>query len=125
MNLRDKYTVNNIMWYAGNQPAQVLNDIDSLFSAPELQVHGIGPEYNLIGVSHELAYWSNLNASLEGLAMVVKLNTDRTNKIFMAVRDGLFSMAQAARQNYEATSRVLTSYERLAKDTEADKRAFR
>lgn len=123
MSIRDKYTVNNVMAYIdGGRGLELIGDVDAMVNGAGSQVHGIGPEYNLVSISHELAYWSNLSASLDGLAGVVKFHTERTQKHRMAVRDHLFLMAQACRGKYESTSRVLTSYERLAKDTEADKR---
>ncbi len=115
------YTVNNIMNLVDANPRQVISDINAAVNNPQFQVHGIGPQYNLAGISHELAYWASLNASLIGLWGVLKFTTDRTQKARMAIRDYIYEMAQASRFNYEATSRVLKSYELLNEETKMEK----
>ncbi|SRR6266704_1010623 len=116
------YTVNNIIDWIINNPKQVIVDINMAVNCPQIPVHGLGPTYNLVGVSEELAYWSSLNAFLIGLWGVVKFSTERTQKDRMAIRDFIYEMAQASRHNYEATSRVLRSYEILTEETRMEKR---
>ena len=121
MKLKTLYSVNNIMAWIDRQPHKVIEDIDAALNNPEYDPHGIGPSYNLRGVSDELAYWTALNAFLIGLWGRVKYDTERTEKGRMAMRDFLEAAAQAARHNYESTSRVLTSYEILSKESQMNR----
>jgi hypothetical protein len=115
--IKAQYHVNNIMSWVDLQPLRVIEDINAALNDPETNVHGIGPAYNLQGVSHELAYWSELNAFLIGLWGRIKHDTERTEKSRMAVRDFIYEAASAARLNWQATSRVQSSYELIAEDT--------
>ena len=122
MKARSIYHVNNIMQWVDHDPLKVIADINAALTEPEINVHGIGPHYNLVGVSHELAYWSELNSFLIGLWGRMKHDTERTEKSRMAVRDFLYEAAHAARQNWDTTSRVQSSYELLARDAAMSRR---
>lgn len=115
--IKTVFTVNNIVSYVDSYGPHVIGEINNALNNPEFEPHGIGANYNLVAVSHELGYWAELNAYLIGLWGALKYHTDRNQKERMAVRDFIYEAAQAARKNWDSASRVQSSYELLAEDT--------
>jgi hypothetical protein len=119
-----RYNVNNIITAADGIPNQLIDDIQALLEEPNHTVVGITPHYNLITISHELAYWANLNAYLTGLWGRLRKDAG-TNKHRIAMRDYLEAAASVSRKTYDAVSRIQSSYELIYQDTRMENRRER
>lgn len=114
--LRGTLTINNVLEMSDEYPLLVLEEIQSLIDAPELDLPDEAASIaNVKLLMHLQSYFGTQYAYLTGLWGVLRLESGKDSKR-IAMRDYLDGSRSACSKAYEAASRMLTSFQTVQKE---------
>lgn len=115
---RGLLTINNISEVAEDSPDYVLDEIQSIIDGADLDLPDeVASSDNVRVLMHRQAYYGNQYPYLVGLWGAMKTATPRTNARGIAIRDYLEKAASACKLKFESSSRILTGYQEINRDT--------